>query len=66
MRFWKAIGLGIGLLVIRVLMPEVFTGIEDTLLALFSALRDALALSSKAMHTGQVASGVMYYPQIPK
>lgn len=66
MRFWKAIGLGIGLLVIRVMMPEVFDGIKDTLLALFKTLRDAFALSSEALNHSQTAGGIMYYPQVPK
>lgn len=65
MAFWKAIGLGIGLLVIRVMMPEVFHGIESTLVDLFGAMRDMLSLSSEAIHHSQTAGGVLYYPMIP-
>ncbi len=63
MRFWKAIGLGIGLLVIRLMMPEVFDGIKSTLLALFSTIQDALAISTEVLHHGQTAA--LSYPHIP-
>ncbi|MES2409088.1 MAG: hypothetical protein V4509_02165 [Patescibacteria group bacterium] len=38
----RAIGFGITLIVIRVMMPDVFEGLEVTLIKFFSVLQDIL------------------------
>lgn len=39
---FRAIGFGITLVVIRVMMPEVFSGLEDTLVKFFQVIQDML------------------------
>jgi hypothetical protein len=64
MPLFRAIGLGIGLLVIRALMPEVFEGLENALVEFFSTIVDVLHLSKEALHNGQMATSVTY-PHVP-
>jgi hypothetical protein len=39
---FRAIGFGIVLITIRIMMPEVFEGLEDTLVKFFSVLNDTM------------------------
>ncbi|MEK7579497.1 MAG: hypothetical protein AAB460_03145 [Patescibacteria group bacterium] len=41
MRFWRAVGLGVFLLVLSVVMPRVFAGLEEALVSLLSAAQSA-------------------------
>jgi len=43
MRINRAIGLGIGILVLHMMMSEVFNGFEDTLIATFDTTQTALS-----------------------
>ncbi len=59
MPFWRAIGLGIGLVVLRLLVPAVWDGIEGTLIKFFGVLAQALDLGSNALGSvepGQIMS----------
>ncbi len=64
MPLFRAIGLGIGLIVIRTLMPDVFEGLEDTLLSFFSTMTEILNVSKDSLTHGQTAIGI--FPQMPR
>ena len=64
MPFWRAIGLGIGLVIIRILMPDVFEGLNDTLTAFFSTIKEVMLSSKDLLSSGQTAS-VFLGPHIP-
>ena len=51
MRINRAIGLGIGILVLHMMMSEVFNGFEDTLLATFDTTQAALGVVEQSIST---------------
>lgn len=57
----RAIGLGIGIIVLKLLMPDVFEGLEDTLIAFFHVLKESLALGSDSLHN---TAGIGF-PRVP-
>ena len=60
----RAIGLAVAIIVLKLLMPTVFEGLEATLIALFHALQEALATSGEAFTQGATVS-VPFYPHVP-
>lgn len=60
----RAIGLAVAIIVLKLLMPEVFEGLEATLIALFSALQDAIVTSGDVWKQGAAVS-VPFYPHVP-
>jgi hypothetical protein len=57
MGIFKAVGLGIGLLILRIIMPDVFSGLEAALVKFFSVLADVMG---QFPHGGDQAA--MIYP----
>jgi hypothetical protein len=51
MRINRAIGLGIGILVLQWFMSEVFNGFEETLLATFDTTQTALSAVERGIST---------------
>jgi hypothetical protein len=51
MKINRAIGLGIGILVLQILMSEVFNGFEETLLATFDTTQTALGAVGQGIST---------------
>jgi len=51
MRINRAIGLGIGILVLQMLMSQVFAGFEETLLVTFDTTQTALRSVERGMST---------------
>ena len=60
MKILRAVGFGMALVILRVLMPEVFSGLEHTLVVFFSSLTTILTYSTSNM--GAAAS--FPYPQV--
>ena len=54
MRINRAIGLGIGILVLQMLMSEVFGGFEDTLIATFDTTQTALSAVEQGISTTSI------------
>jgi hypothetical protein len=67
MKILRAIGLGIGIIVLRFLVPEIFHAITDTLLSFFSVLQHTLSAISTDALSGNVHNFINpgFYPQIP-
>ncbi|HEY4512185.1 MAG TPA: hypothetical protein VJH63_00825 [Candidatus Paceibacterota bacterium] len=42
MKILSAIGFGIGLIILKIIMPEVFSGLEEALVKFFSVLTDVM------------------------
>ena len=51
-------GLGLAIIMLQFLVPRVFAGAENTLLALFDALQDILSLTHGNMLPASVLPGV--------
>jgi hypothetical protein len=56
MRINRAIGLGIGILVLQMLMSDVFGGFEETLLATFDTTQTALSAVEMGITTTPTSS----------
>ncbi|KKS39340.1 MAG: hypothetical protein UU98_C0002G0056 [Parcubacteria group bacterium GW2011_GWD2_42_14] len=54
MRINRAIGLGIGILVLQMVMSEVFRGFEETLLATFDTTQAALSAVEQGISTTSI------------
>lgn len=54
MKILRAIGLAIGIIVLKVLMPEVFSAFEQALLSFFTGLQHTLSAISSSNLQGQV------------
>ncbi|KKS84596.1 MAG: hypothetical protein UV60_C0018G0006 [Parcubacteria group bacterium GW2011_GWA2_43_11] len=54
MRINRAIGLGIGILVLHMMMSEVFNGFEDTLIATFDTTQTALSAVEQGISTTSI------------
>lgn len=63
MPMFRAIGLVIAIIAIRILVPKIFEGLEATLIAFFETVRHALALGNDAMQNG--AGAAFPYPRVP-
>jgi hypothetical protein len=63
MPIFRAVGLAIAIIVIRLLTPRIFDGFEDTLIVFFQVLKDSLALSSEAIHN--TAGSAISFPRVP-
>lgn len=61
MGIFKAIGLAIGIIVLRLLMPRVFEGLEDTLITLFRVLGDTVSYGGDALHN----TAAIGFPRVP-
>jgi len=61
MAFWKALGFGVLLVILRVFMPEVFDAIKDFLLQVFGLLGDILALGKDTL---RAAPGILLLPNV--
>ena len=42
MKIFRAVGLGVGLLILKIIMPDVFSGLEHALVKFFSVLADVM------------------------
>jgi len=54
MRIFRAIGLGLVIIILQFLVPTIFAGIEHTLLQLFNTLDSVMAQSQIVLQTGAV------------
>lgn len=62
MGIFRAIGFIIVLLAIRILMPEVFSGLEETLLKFFASLQSVLSYGPEMLAT---PIGQIPHPEVP-
>lgn len=51
MRILRVVGLGLAIVMLRFLLPRVFHGLENTLVAFFDVLKSGLALASQGLGT---------------
>ena len=51
-------GLGLAIIMLQFLVPRVFTGAENTLLAFFESLQSILSMSGEGMLPASVLPGV--------
>lgn len=65
MRINRAIGLGIGILVLQVLMSEVFQAFEHTLITTFNTTDSVLGVVEKGMNTS-TTSFANLLPRVPQ
>ena len=66
MGIFRAIGLGIGIIILSRLMPEVYGAFEEVLLKFFGMLNSILAMSEQSISDGTfMPSAMTAYPQIP-
>ncbi|MFA5934483.1 MAG: hypothetical protein WC827_01185 [Candidatus Paceibacterota bacterium] len=49
MKIFRVIGLGLAIIMIRYLMPELFHAIENTLLLFFGSLQNVLSVSNDTL-----------------
>ena len=61
MKILRSIGLGIAIITLKLLMPDVWHSFEATLLALFTTLQKTLALTPGSILQGNAIS----FPQVP-
>jgi len=59
MKILRAIGLGLFIIMVRFLVPQIFAGFQNVLLTFFDTLQFALLASKGAMQTGTAVSGFM-------
>jgi hypothetical protein len=52
MKILQALGWGLFILMLQFLVPKIFSGLQDTLLAFFNALQSALAVGNSSMKAG--------------
>ena len=64
MRIRSAVGFGIFLISLRIIMPAVFTGLEHTLVLFFGASSGALEHSSAAIENG-FQGALWNIPEVP-
>lgn len=64
MRINRAIGLGIGILVLQMMMSEVFGGFEETLLATFDTTQTALSAVEMGITTTPTSSIADFAPKM--
>jgi hypothetical protein len=63
MKILRAIGLAVAIIVLKLLMPNVFEGLEATLITFFGTLRETLTLGSESLQSG--ATSAIPVPRIP-
>jgi hypothetical protein len=49
MKILRAVGLGITIIMLQFLVPRIFSGFENTLLAFFSTLQASLGMAQRGM-----------------
>ncbi|MDD5318559.1 MAG: hypothetical protein PHF79_01920 [Candidatus Pacebacteria bacterium] len=64
MNIFRAIGLGIGLIVIRLLVPEIFSAFEHTLLSFFHLLDGVFTVSVDGI-TNSAGVAASLAPKLP-
>ncbi|MFA5888773.1 MAG: hypothetical protein WC857_00870 [Candidatus Paceibacterota bacterium] len=52
MKILRVVGFGLAIVMLKFLMPEIFTGIENTLLVFFQTIQTILAGSKSSMTAG--------------
>lgn len=65
MRINRAIGLGIGILVLQFLMSEVFQAFENTLITTFNTTDSVLGQVEKGMNTSSTSFATLL-PRVPQ
>ncbi len=60
MKIFGAIGLGLGIIILRFLVPDIFHALEKTFLLFFHILQTALTLADGSMSAGT------FLPQLPQ
>ncbi|MCX6713130.1 MAG: hypothetical protein NTY66_02905 [Candidatus Vogelbacteria bacterium] len=60
MRIFRAIGLGMVIIILQFLVPTIFAGFEHTLLRLFATLDMVMVRSELVMQTGAVIPNADY------
>ena len=58
MKIFRVLGLGLGIVVLRFLVPEIWGALEQTLLAFFDALQTVL-IAGKDITSHGAAAGLM-------
>lgn len=66
MRIFRAIRLGITIIVVSLLMPEVFVAFEEVLLKFFQVLGTILTFGETSFSNGALVREAIGYPQIPR
>jgi hypothetical protein len=59
MKILRVIGLGLFIIMVRFLVPQIFAGFQNVLLTFFDTLEFALVTSKGAVQTGSAASAFM-------
>lgn len=62
MKIFRAIGLIIGIIGLKILMPKVFGAFEHTLLSFFDVVQGVFVLGGDTLHTMPAA---VLFPQLP-
>jgi len=60
MGIFRAIGLGLVIIILKFLMPVVFAGLENTLVVFFDTTQSVLLRSQAVVQTGSVIPNVGY------
>ena len=60
MKILRVIGLGLAIIILRFLVPDIFHALEHTLLSFFDILQFALSNGKNAMSAG------VFLPQLPQ
>lgn len=67
MGIFRAIGLGIGIIILKLLVPEVFSALQTTLVTFFDVLQSILAQAPTDFSHLPLpnAAAVRYVPEVP-
>ena len=60
MKILRVVGLGLAIIILRLLVPDIFHALEKTLLEFFNVLGTALSMGSKTLSAGA------FLPQMPQ
>ena len=65
MKIFRVLGLGLAIIILRSLVPDVFHAIEQTLLTFFGALQGVLSYGGNTLINGNLASPVSALNLLP-
>ncbi len=63
MKIFRALGLAIGIITLKLLIPQVFSGLEHTLITFFDTTSTVLSVGKDGIVHG-LPAGVGFFPQI--
>ena len=65
MNILRVLGLGLAIIILRILVPDIFHALEKTLLSFFDILQVALSMGKGSMTAGTFLPQLPPMPQLP-